>query len=131
MKQFLVGMLIGIIVAIAGVEGYFYLKPKQVVKEVAVTKNVDHKVNRDYSKTDCCDVASKYDLTPFHQTFKVERLNPDSTDVSLKWDLYDRNGEQEIKVPVFQEGNWKFYAGVGLGGVVVGAGCYGIYKLIK
>ena len=111
--------------------GWYVHKPDTIIKEVVVTKNIDHLVYRDYSKVDCCDIASKYDLTPFHQTFKVKQLNSDSTDVALKWDLYDRNGEQEIRVPVFQEGNWKFYIGLGLGGVVVGAAGYGLYKLIK
>jgi len=106
-------------------------KPGQVVKEVIVTKNIDRLVERDYSKTDCCAVALKYDQTPFHQTFEVKQLNYDSTDVILKWDLYDRNGEQEIKVPVYQAGNFKFYLGLGLGAAVVGAGSYGIFKLIK
>ena len=111
--------------------GWYVHKPGTIIKEVVVTKNIDHLVERDYSKTDCCAVALKYDQTPFHQTFKVKQLNYDSTDVSLKWDLYDRNGEQEIRVPIYQEGNWKFYAGLGLGGVVVGAAGYGLYKLIK
>lgn len=111
--------------------GWYLHKPQQIVKEVIVTKNVDRLVYRDYNKADCCAVAKAYDQTPFHQTFKVKQLNYDSTDVVLKWDLFERNGEQEIKVPVYQAGNWKFYAGLGLGGALVGAGSYGLYKLIK
>lgn len=111
--------------------GWYIHKPGQVIKEVIVTKNIDHVVYRDYSKTDCCAVALKYDQTPFHQTFIVKKLNYDSTDISLKWDLYDRSGEQEIKVPVYQAGNWKFYAVLGLGGAVVGAAGYSIFKLVK
>ena len=127
MKQFIVGFLTGLfLTAAVSLTVYFCLKPEPIIKEVVVTKNIDHVVYRDYTKTDCCAVALKYDQTPFHQTFKVKQLNSDSTDVVLKWDLYDRNGEQEIKVPVHQEGNWKFYAGA----AIAGAGCYGIYKLI-
>lgn len=124
MRGFLIGIVVGIILA-ASVA--FFIKPREVIKEVVVTKNVDRLVYRDYSKTDCCAVALAYDQTPFHQTFKVKDMKPEYTDVTLRWDLYDRNGEQEIRVPVYQEGNWKFY----VGGAVVGAGCFGLYKLLN
>ncbi len=124
MRGFIAGLLIGLLVAVAV---FLCIKPKEVIKEVVVTKNVDRLVYRDYSKTDCCAVALAYDQTPFHQTFKVKDMKPEYTDVTLRWDLYDRNGEQEIRVPVYQEGNWKFY----VGGAVVGAGCFGLYKILN
>ena len=122
MKRFISGFLIGLILAAAVA---FFIKPRVVIKEVVITKNVDRLVYRDYKKADCCAIALAYDQTPFHQTFKVKEMKPEYTELALRWDLYERNGEQEIRVPVYQEGNWKFY----VGGVVVGAGCYGVYKL--
>ena len=110
--------------------GYFYHKPEQIIKTVEVVKNVDKIVYRDYSKLNdsaCIEILKKYDSTPFNLKYEVKELNPQYTDVSLRWDLYERNGEQEIKVPVYQEGNFKFYFGLGLGVVAVG----GLVYLLK
>lgn len=128
MKRFIAGFLVGLfLTAAVSLAVYLCIKPKVIIKEVVVTKNVDRLVYRDYKKADCCEIAFNYDQTPFHQTFKVKEMKPEYTDVTLRWDLYERNGEQEIRVPVYQEGNWKFY----VGGAVVGAGCFGLYKLIN
>jgi len=123
--KYLYGILFIILLcSISFVSGYFYHKPEQIIKEVEVIKNVDHIVYRDYSKSNCCEIAKNYDLTKFHQTFTVKELNPEYTELSLKWDLYERNGEQEIKVPVYQAGNFKFYLGLGIGVAAVGGLIY-------
>lgn len=114
--------------SISFVSGYFYYKPEHIVKQIEVIKNIDHVVYRDYSKLDCCDIAKNYDLTEFHQTFKVKELKPEYTELTLKWDLYERNGEQEIRVPVYQSGNFSFCV---VGGIAAAAGGYGSYKLYK
>lgn len=108
--------------------GYFYHKSEQIVNEVEVLSSKENKIERDYSKSNCCEIAQNYDLTKFHQAFTVKELKPEYTDISLKWDLYERNGEQEIRVPVYQSGNFKFYV---VGGIAAAAGSYGGYKLYK
>jgi len=128
MKYLYSVLFIIILCSISFVSGYFYHKPQTIVKEIEVVKNVDHIVYRDYSKSDCCEIAKNYDLTKFNQTFTVKELKPEYTELSLKWDLYERNGEQEIKVPVYQAGNFRFYV---VGGIAAAAGGYGGYKLYK
>jgi len=110
MKTFYNILIIVFLCFVCYAAGWFSHKPEQVVKTVEVIKNVDNKVKRDYQKIDCCDIAKKYDLTAFNQTFTVKELNPEYTDVSLRWDLYERGGEQEIRVPVYHQGNFKFYS---------------------
>ena len=129
--KYLYSVLIIIIFCIGSfIGGYFYHKPEQIVKTVEIVKNIDHVVYRDYTTTDCCDNLKKYDLTPFNQTFTVKELNPQYTEINLKWNLYERNGEQGIKVPVYQDGNWKLYIGIGLGSAAMAGFIYGGYKLL-
>lgn len=127
MKYLYSVLIIILLCLISFISGYFYHKPEQIIEEVEVIKNVDHIVYRDYEHTNndvCIDLLKKYDQTPFNQTFTVNELNPEYTDLTLKWDLYERNGEQEIKVPVYQSGNWKFYTGLGIGVAAVGGLVY-------
>ena len=129
MDKILIGFISALLIFSGGVfVGYKFLEPKQIIKEVEVIKNVDKIIYRDYLSVDCCEIAKGYDKTPFNQTFIVKELKPDYTLLSLKWDLYERNGEQEIKVPVYQSGNWKFYAGIGIGAVAVGGLTYMLLK---
>lgn len=100
--------------------GYKLFPPKQIPVEVEVIKTVDKPIKRDYAKSDCCEIAKSYDNMPFHSAYKVNSMNSEFTDVTLRWDLYERNGEQEFKVPVYQSGNWKFYAGIGIGAGIIG-----------
>jgi len=129
MDKILIGFICALLIFSGGVfVGYKFLEPKQIIKEVEVIKNVDKIIYRDYLSVDCCEIAKGYDKTPFNQTFTVKELKSDYTLLVLKWDLYERNGEQEIKVPVYQAGNWKFYAGIGLGAVAVGGLTYMLLK---
>jgi len=133
MKYIYALVFIIFICGLSFIAGWHYHKPEQIVKTVEIVKNIDRVIYRDYSKVNdaaCIEILKKYDQTPFHQTFTVKELNPSYTDLSLKWDLYERNGEQEIKVPVYQSGNFKFYAGIGIGGLITGVAGYEIYKHI-
>ena len=98
-----------------------------IIKEVVVTKNVDRVIYRDYTTTACCDLLQKYDQSPMIIKYNVTGVKSGYTDVTLKWQLYEREGEQEIRVPAWQSGNWKLYAGIGVG--VVAAG--GLVYLLK
>jgi hypothetical protein len=101
-----------------------------VTKEVEVIKNIDRVIYRNYStmtQDELFDKLIKYDRTPMQIEHEVTELNPEYTALTLKWELYERTGEQELKVPVHQEGNWKMYAGIGVG--VVAAG--GLFWLLK
>ena len=129
MNKIIIGFISALLIFSGGVfVGYKFLEPKQIIKEVEVIKNVDKIIYRDYLSVDCCEIAKGYDKTQFNQTFIVKELKPEYTLLALKWDLYERNGEQEIKVPVYQSGNWKFYAGIGIGTVAVGGLTYMLLK---
>jgi len=107
--------------------GYKQHNPEPVIKEIIVTKNIDRIVYRNYSKVDCCEIARGYDTAHMNIKYSISDTRSDYTSVELVWNLYDRNGLQEIRVPVHESGNWKLYTGVAVGAVAVG----GIAYLLK
>ena len=108
--------------------GYKYSTPKVIIKEVEVIKNVDKIIYRDYTNLDCCEIAKNYDTTPMQIKYNVNSMKKDYTDIDLTWRLYERNGSQNIQVPVYQEGNWKFYTGIGIGAGFIGGLAYVVLK---
>jgi len=100
---------------------------KTVIKEVEVIKNVDRVVYRDYSNIDCCVPLKHYDEDPMLITYKINGISSGYTGIDLSWRLYERSGEQSIKVPCGQSGDWKLYTGLIIGAVAVG----GLVWLIK
>jgi hypothetical protein len=108
--------------------GYKLTTPKQITREVEVIKTIDKIVYRDYSKSDCCKIAYNYDTTSMQIKYNINSLQKNYTDIDVTWRLYERTGAENIHVPVYQEGNWKFYAGIGIGVVVIGGLSYMILK---
>ena len=122
-------LILSVIIFSVGVFcGYKLTTPEQIIKEVEVIKTVDKIVYRDYSKADCCEIAYNYDTTPMQIKYNVNSLKKDYTDIDVTWRLYERTGAENIHVPVHQEGNWKFYAGIGIGAFAVGGLTYVILK---
>lgn len=108
--------------------GYNFYSPREIIKEVEVIKNVDHIIYRDYSNVDCCEIAKNYDTSFMEINYTINALKPAYTDLDLTWRLYDRSGMQNIHVPVHREGNWKFYAGIGIGAGAIGGLAYLLLK---
>lgn len=104
--------------------GFHYHTPEPIVKEVEVIKNVDRIVYRDYTKADCCEMLKEYDTSAMSIKYTVKELKPEYTRLNLSWSLYDRNGFQDVRVPVYQSGNWQMYAGIAVGAVTVGGLAY-------
>lgn len=105
---------------------YKTIEPETVetIEEVEVIKEVDKIVYRDVEEltfNECKEIVNKYDTEPMAIDFVVNKMNKKYTDMDVDWSLYERSGSKNIKVPVHQEGNWKFYAGVG-GGVLATGG---------
>lgn len=129
MRNILSALIICILIFTAGVyTGYKFLEPKQIIKEVEVIKNVDKIIYRDYMSVDCCEIAKGYDTSYMQIKYTVNALKPDYTDIDLTWRLYEREGLQNVHIPVYQAGNWKFYAGIGIGAVAVGGAVYILTK---
>ena len=122
-------ILYSALLIISSISFYIWLAgdPIPIIREVEVVKNVDRIVYRDYKTPDCCGILQKYDTSPMLITYKINEMKSGYTGVDLTWRLYERTGEQEIKVPVGQSGNWKLYTGLGIGAVAVG----GLVCLIK
>lgn len=109
---------------------YFTLEPETIIKEVEVIKTVDKIVYRDYSALNCkeaIELVRHYDNDKMIMQYKILNQSSDFTDLEVRWQLYDRKGEQEISVPVGQTGNFKLYLGLGLGAFAVG----GLVFLLK
>lgn len=115
---------------------YKTMKPEtvEITKEVEVVKTVDKIVYRDVEKMtfiECKEIVNHYDTDKMVINYEINKLNKKYTDMDVNWKLYDRSGSENIKVPVYQSGNWKFYAGVGLGIAGTAAAVYGGYKLFE
>lgn len=121
---FITCLIIVILCTCSFFAGYYYHKPEPVIKEVIVTKNVDRIVYRDYAKADCCELLYKYDTSPMQIKYNVRETGPEYTRLNLTWSLYERSGFQDIRIPAHQSGNWKLYAGIGIGAVAVGGIAY-------
>lgn len=113
------------------IAGYFYHTPETIIKEVEVVKTVDKLVYRDYSKVNCCELLQNYDKTPIQITYNVNEMKKTYTNIDVTWRLYERQGIENINVPVYQSGNWKLYAGIGIGAVAVGGISYAGYKILR
>ena len=106
----------------------------EITKEVEVVKTVDKIVYRDVNKMsfeECKVVVNHYDTEPMAIDYTINKLNKKYTDMDVNWKLYDRQGSENIKVPVYQEGGWKFYAGIGVGTIATAGAVYGGYKLFE
>lgn len=121
---FIASFIIVIMCICSFMTGYYYHKPEPIIKEVIVTKNIDRIVYRDYSKADCCELLYKYDTSPMSIKYNVNKMTSEYTSLNLSWSLHERSGLQEINVPVHESGNWKLYAGIGIGAVAVGGLVY-------
>jgi hypothetical protein len=73
------------------------------------------------------------ELKCFYQSnFILDIKQKDNTNSYVAYSaLCGRSASREFTIPVAQSGNWKLYAGIAIGGVVVAGGIYGGYKLIK
>lgn len=112
------------------------MKPEtiEITKEVEVVKTVDKIVYRNYNELtfeEIKAILNHYDTEPMAIDFVVNEMNKKYTDIDVNWSLYERSGSTNAKIPVYQSGNFKFYAGVGLGAVATAGAFYGGYKLFE
>lgn len=131
MKYYIITGIIIISFISGGVVGYKISHPKQEIKVIEVVKTVDKIVYRDYKKADLYKIAYQYDTTPMQLDYKILKLTPGYTDLGINWKLSEREGSQNIHVPVYQQGNWKFYVGIGIGAAVVGGVSYLGWRYLK
>lgn len=106
---------------------FIMYKPEPEIKTVEVIKTIEKPVYRDYSEIDCCIPLRHYDNDKMIMQYDIKKQSTKFTDLNIHWQLYDRKGEQEINIPVSQSGNFKLYAGIGIGAVAVS----GLVYLIK
>ncbi len=97
-------------------------KPEPEIKTIEVIKTIEKPVYRDYSAVSCSEALNMlkhYDNDKMIMQYDIKNNSPELTDLNIRWQLYDRKGEQEINVPVAQAGNFKLYLGIGLGAAAV------------
>lgn len=106
----------------------------EITKEIEVIKEVDKIVYRDVEKltfVECKEDLYKYYTEPMAIDFVVNKMNKKYTDINVNWKLNERSGSQNAKIPVYQQGNWKFYTGVGIGIAGTAGALYGGYRLLE
>lgn len=99
---------------IAGAVGWNYIRaPKTVLKSVDVKKS-ESKFNKDPDKADF-NTTRLWAKSTIQIEYKPGELNRDYTVLNVR--AFDANKEtvEEIRVPVYQDADWKIYAGIGAG----------------
>lgn len=108
-------LLIGAVVCmIAGAVGWNYIRtPKTVTKTVEVVKT-ETKFITNPDKADF-NTLRLWAKSPIQIEYKPGELNRDYTVLNVR--AFDANKEtvEEIRVPVYQDADWKVYAGIGAG----------------
>ena len=108
-------LLVGAIVCmITGAVGWNYIRdPRTVTKEVKVVKT-ETKFVHDPNKADF-NTLLVWSKSPIKIEYETEKQTRDYTALNVR--AFDANKEtdEEIRVPVYQDADWKVYAGIGAG----------------
>ena len=89
-------------------------------------------VIRDYGAPDKTDEAlRRYDTDVFQLWVTDVIQRPEQLSLSLHGKLFERTASREAVIPLGSSGDWKFYAGVAVGGAAVAGAVYGGYQLVK
>ena len=98
--------------------GYFFKPEIKIVKKYEI-KWIDRIVDRDYSALnlkDCKQFLACYDTArPY---LDITETKGDNITVTSK--LCQREWSREFKLNTSSYGDWKFYAGIGIAGIVAG-----------
>ena len=99
---------------IAGAVGWNYIRsPRTVTKKVQVVKT-ETKFVRDPDKADF-NTLLVWSKSPIKIEYETGKQTRDYTALNVR--AFDANKEtsEEIRVPVYQDADWKIYAGIGAG----------------
>ena len=113
-KWLLVGALACMI---AGAVGWNYIRaPKIVEKKVEVVKT-ETKFVKDPDKADF-NTLLVWSKSPIKIEYETGKQTRDYTALNVR--AFDANKEtrEEIRVPVYQDADWKVYAGIGAGAAI-------------
>ena len=89
-------------------------------------------VIRDYGTPDkTAEALRRYDTDVFQLWVTDVVQRPEQLSLSLHGKLFERTASREAVIPLGSSGDWKFYAGVAVGGVAVAGAVYGGYQLLK
>ena len=117
--------------------GSTYYYAKKTIAPRTITQLVKYPVQqntvqRDYqalSPVDCIKEVSLYDTSTFE--LDVYLLDRKLNKYRATAKLYKREASRDFIPPLYQDSNWKMYAGFA-GGVIVGGGLvYGGYRLFR
>lgn len=120
--------------ALSGYAVYRYLTRGGNPENVVTGPVNSPAVKYDYAAADRNELQKRlfcYDNEIPVLNYTVLRQSSVTTDIEVKGALCERGFSQNISVPVAQQGNFKFYVGLGLGVVVASGAVYGAYKLIQ
>jgi hypothetical protein len=91
----------------------YFQKPKIVEKMVTVTKT-EQKFIRDPGKADF-NTTKLWAKSPIEIEYKITEQTRNYTAVTVHAFDLNKSTDQEIRVPVMENGDWKVYAGIGTG----------------
>lgn len=102
----------------------------EVVKEKIVFKPVSVDVNTLDVEALRERLNCYYNFPPIID-YKVKEISRANTTLNIHTVHCESEWSQDIKVPVYQEGNWKLYVGIGIGAAVTVGAVYGGMKLVE
>lgn len=103
---------------------------QEVVKEKIVFKTVPVDVNTLDIEALRERLNCYYNFPPIID-YKVKEISRANTTLNIHTVHCESEWSQDIKVPVYQEGNWKLYVGIGIGTAVTVGAVYGGMKLVE
>lgn len=103
---------------------------REVVKEKIVFKQVPVDVNTLDIEALRERLNCYYNFPPIID-YKVTSISRANTTLNIHTVHCESEWSQDIKVPVYHEGNWKFYVGLGIGTAVTVGAIYGGMKLVE
>lgn len=103
---------------------------QEVIKEKIVFKQVPVDVNTLDIETLRERLNCYYNFPPIID-YKVKDISRANTTLNIHTVHCESEWSQDIKVPVYHEGNWKLYVGIGIGTAVTAGAIYGGYKLME
>ncbi len=128
------GIAIVLMCAVYAIGYYNGMQHDPVIQQVEVEKIVFKPVAVDVNTLDC-DTAKErlncyYSFPPIID-YKVTELSRSYTALTIHTIHCESDWSHDIKVPVHQEGSFRFYIGLGIGVAATAGAIYGGYKLVE
>lgn len=117
MRNIITGLIITIVFFSAGFATALYFQ-KPVIQDRVVIKEIEKPTTRIIKVVDREDLSGLYAC--YKEPIRITYSMPGNTDMHISASDGCKSTDQNIKLEIKTQGNWKLYAGVGAGALVIG-----------